>query len=91
MNADWMEVVTVVALVALTLGGSAFAIRAVKGPTLADRVVAIDGVLVTIVAATLVSAVRTGSGWFVDVGRVVGFVGFVGTTAAARFIEGRGD
>jgi multisubunit Na+/H+ antiporter MnhF subunit len=78
------------ALVLLVLGGACFLVRAVIGPSLADRVVAIDGLVITIVAAILVNSIRADSSWFLDVGLVVALIGFVGTTAGARFIEQRG-
>ncbi|MGB3409894.1 MAG: monovalent cation/H+ antiporter complex subunit F [Microthrixaceae bacterium] len=78
------------ALALLVVGGACFLIRAVIGPSLADRVIAIDGLVITIVAAVLTNSIRTDSTWFLDVGLVVAFIGFVGTTAGARFIERRG-
>jgi multicomponent Na+:H+ antiporter subunit F len=82
--------VIVAAIVLLVASAACFMTRAVLGPSLADRVVAIDGFVVTIVAVILVDSIRTGSPWFLGVAVVVAFVGFVGTTAAARFIERRG-
>jgi multicomponent Na+:H+ antiporter subunit F len=79
-----------VAAVLLCGGAACFLARAVKGPSLADRVIAIDGLVVTIVALILVESIRTRDGWFLGVALVVAFVGFVGTTAGARFIEQRG-
>ena len=79
-----------VALVLLLLGGAGFFGRVVLGPTLADRVVALDGLIVTIVAAIVLNSIRLDVDWYLDVALVVAFVGFVGTTAGARFIERRG-
>ena len=79
-----------VAFVLLTAAAACFFARLVRGPSLADRVVALDGLVITIVAAIAVDAARTGSDLFLDVAVVVAFVGFVGTAAAARFIEQRG-
>jgi multicomponent Na+:H+ antiporter subunit F len=79
-----------VALVLLALGGGCFLARAIAGPSLADRVVAIDGLVVTILAAILLHSIRSDSVRFLDVAVVVAFIGFVGTTAGARFIERRG-
>lgn len=78
------------AIVLTVAGGAGFLVRTVIGPSLADRVVAIDGLVVTIVAATILNAIRTDSRWFLDVAVVVAIIGFVGTSAAARFIERRG-
>lgn len=79
-----------VAQVLLVVAGGLFVFRLLRGPSLADRVVALDALVVTIVAGTLLHAVRTDSAWFVNLALIVGFVGFVGASAAARFIERRG-
>jgi multicomponent Na+:H+ antiporter subunit F len=80
----------VAALALLTVGGACFLFRLVRGPSLADRVVALDGLVVTIVSAIVIDAALRRSTAFLDVAVVVAFVGFVGTAAAARFIEQRG-
>lgn len=79
-----------IALVLLALGGGCFVGRLLVGPSIADRVVALDGLVVTIVAAIILHAANADAPAFVDVAVVVAFVGFVGTAASARFIERRG-
>lgn len=79
------------ALVLLTIGGVLFTIRLVVGPNLSSRVVALDGLVVTIIAAIAIDAARTGSAVFLDAVVVVALVGFIATAAAARYIEDRGD
>jgi multicomponent Na+:H+ antiporter subunit F len=79
-----------VAFVLLGVAALGFAYRLVRGPSVADRVVALDGLLLLVVSALAVDAARTGSGAFVDAAVVVGLLGFVGTGVAARFIEQRG-
>lgn len=81
---------TAVAAAALVVAAACFVARAVAGPSLADRIVAIDGLVVTLVGLTLVRSMRTGSTSFLAVAVVVAFIGFVGTAAAARFVEQRG-
>lgn len=78
------------ATVLLVGGAACFVTRALRGPSLADRVVGIDALVVTIVALILVHSIRTDSSWFLGAAVVVAFVGFVGTAAGARFIERRG-
>jgi multicomponent Na+:H+ antiporter subunit F len=80
----------VAALVMLAIAGACFFARLVLGPTLADRVVALDGLVITLISAIALDAARTGSPLFVDAVVVIALVGFVGTAAAARFIEERG-
>lgn len=80
----------VCAFVLLTAAGACFIYRLVIGPSLADRVLALDGVLVVGASSLAVNALRTGSGAFLPVLIVITLVGFVGTSIAARFIERRG-
>lgn len=79
-----------IAMLLLLVGGIGFVVRVVIGPSLADRIVALDGLVVTIVAATILNAIRDDSPRFLDLALAVAFVGFVGATAAARFVERRG-
>ena len=62
-------------------------IRIVRGPTLADRVVALDMMTTTIAAFCALVWVRAGVSAFVDVGIVVALVGFLATVALARYAE----
>ena len=78
------------AMILLIAGAGCFLVRAIVGPSLADRLVAIDGLVVTIVAIILIISISTNTAWFLDVAVVVALVGFLGTTAGARFIERRG-
>jgi multisubunit Na+/H+ antiporter MnhF subunit len=77
--------------VLLGLGGVLFTIRLVLGPNLSSRVVALDGLVITIIAAIAADAARTDSAVFLDAVVVVALVGFIATAAAARYIEDRGD
>lgn len=81
---------TTLALALLALAGVGFVTRAVIGPSIADRVVAVDALLIVVIASLAVDAARSGRTAFVDVAVVIGLLGFVGTGVAARFIERRG-
>lgn len=66
-----------------------FAVRLWRGPTLSDRVVALDGMLLTGGSMILVNAADTGDGSFLMVAVMLTLVGFISTAVIARFIEGR--
>ncbi|MFO8126889.1 monovalent cation/H+ antiporter complex subunit F [Yoonia sp.] len=83
---DWSIYITFV-MVMLSLA-IAF-IRLAKGPSLADRVVALDMMTVSIIAVCGVTAVATGVGALLDVALVLALVGFLATVALARFAERR--
>lgn len=82
---------TTIALTLLGLAALVLSVRAFIGPSVADRVIAIDALLVVIVSGLAVDAAATGRTAFIDVAVVVGLLGFVGTGVAARFIEKRGS
>ena len=75
--------------VVLALAGSGFFYRLLRGPSVADRVLSIEGMIMTGIGAIAVRALQTGDGSFLPVRVVVTLVSFVGTAAAARFIEER--
>ncbi len=79
-----------VTFVVLVLAAVLFFWRLFRGPTLADRVNALNGLIVVFVSAIAAHAIETGLGAFIPVIVVVTLVGFVGTAMVARFIEGRG-
>ena len=78
------------AFVLLGLAAAGFSFRLVRGPSLADRIVAIDGLLLVVISMLAVETARTGDTVFVDAIVIVGLLGFVGTSVAARFVERRG-
>ena len=65
-------------------------IRLVKGPTLPDRVVAMDLIGVLVVGLIVVLAGRSGVRATLDAAIVIALVGFLGTIAYATYVE-RGD
>lgn len=73
----------------LAVAAVCFAFRLVRGPSLADRVIGLDGLLVVGIGAITVNAIRTGSGAFLPVLVVIALVSFVSTAVVARFIETR--
>lgn len=85
-----MNVVTAIALGGLAVSGALCFVRLVRGRSLADRIVALDSLLVVIVSGIAVHAARTGEGTYLNVMVVAALLGFVSTLAVARFIGERG-
>lgn len=65
------------------------AVRLLRGPTLADRVVVIDLVGSLAIGLAGAAAVVTGSPVLLDVGLIVALVTFLGTVGFARYLEGK--
>lgn len=74
----------------LGIAATGFLYRLIVGPSLADRIIAVDGALLIVISVLVVETARTGDGVFVDAIVIVGLLGFVGTSVAARFVERRG-
>lgn len=85
-----MMLASSIALVLLTIAGVLCLFRLLRGGSLADRIVALDTLLVVVVCGIAVHAARTGSDVFLDVAVVATLLGFTGTALVARFIERRG-
>ncbi len=80
-----------VAYLLLAVAAGLFMVRMLMGPNVADRVIAIDGLLATILAGVMVNAAWTDSSISIDTVLVVALLGFVGTSVLARYIEQRGS
>ncbi|WP_164104078.1 monovalent cation/H+ antiporter complex subunit F [Candidatus Laterigemmans baculatus] len=86
-------VVAVVSLLAMNLLVVAIffaVVRLLRGPSLSDRVVALDLVGVLAVGMISVHAVFTGQPMLLRVAILLALVAFVGTVAFAFFLEKRG-
>lgn len=85
-----MSVLVSVLFGLLTVAAVLCLARLWRGGSLADRIVALDTLLVVVVCGIAVDAVRRRSGVFLDVAVVAALLGFTGTSLVARFIERRG-
>lgn len=64
--------------------------RIIKGPTMPDRVVALDMIGVNLISGVAVFSVVLQTHAFLEVILIVGILAFISTIALARFVE-RGD
>jgi len=87
MGAD--TILSAAATIALFLMGAAFfltAFRIVRGPTLPDRIVALDMLVAIAIGFIAVIALKTGFSLYIDIAIALGLVGFLATVAFARFV-----
>jgi multicomponent Na+:H+ antiporter subunit F len=66
------------------------AIRAVLGPTIPDRMVAIDTLTVIVVLILVLLGVYYRASIYLDIALIYAFLNFLGTIALAKYLEGRG-
>ena len=86
-----MNTVTVVCLAVSLMSASLCILRALRGPSVPDRAIALDALVVVLVNGLGIVVVRDGDGLLVDAILVIGLLGFVATLAVARFAESRGS
>jgi len=80
---DWASMLALV-MVALALLLSL--IRIVIGPTLADRVLALDLLTIVVMGFVGIIAVRTGLMLYLEIAIAIALMGFLATIALARYI-----
>ncbi len=79
-----------IAFLTLSLAAALFVVRLIRGPSVPDRVIALDGLLITVMCGVLLAAAWEESPIGIDTVPVVALLGFVGTGAIARYVEQRG-
>jgi multicomponent Na+:H+ antiporter subunit F len=84
--ADLLQWTTLIALILLGLALLVSVVRIVIGPTLADRVLALD--LMTVIAMGFIGAIaiRTGQMLYLDIAIALALLGFLATIAFARYV-----
>lgn len=63
--------------------------RILRGPTPADRAVAIDILGILILGFCAVLGIPTGRDWYIDIGIAWALQSFISTLALAKYLEGR--
>jgi multicomponent Na+:H+ antiporter subunit F len=82
-----LDIIAQITLATLGLALLVAFIRLVKGPTLTDRIVAMDLFGVLVVGLIVVLAGRSGVRATLDAAIVIALVGFLGTVAYATYVE----
>lgn len=86
--------IATVATVLITILALPFALasyRMIKGPSYADRFVALDMLTAVVVSFAGLTAVATGRGDFLDIALGVALINFVSTCAFTAFLEHKRD
>ena len=84
-----VDYASIFALAVLVLALTLTVYRVIIGPTLPDRVIALDMLVGIVIGFIAVIALRTGFTLYIDIAIALGLVGFLATVAFARFILAR--
>ena len=83
---EFLHLATTISLGILTLAWILNIYRIAAGPSLPDRVLALDMLVAIAIGYIAVIALRTGFMLYLDIAIALGLVGFLSTVAFARFI-----
>lgn len=86
-----IEVASTIAFGILGVAALLCLVRMIRGPRLADRIVALDTLLLMVVSGIAVRAAVSGDDTYLDVMVVAALLAFAGTSMVANFIEKRGS
>ena len=78
-------------LACLLLGLLLTVLRLVRGPTLPDRVLALDLVTTLALGFIVLVAILTGFYLYLDIAIALGLLGFLSTVALARYVQKRAE
>lgn len=79
----------VVLIVALSFGAFFCLYRALQGPSISDRAIAVDIMSVIFTSITALMALRYRLAYLLDLSIALAVISFVGTLALAKYLEGR--
>lgn len=87
---DFLYVAVHIGLAILSLTFLITVIKVIHGPTLPDRILALDMLVAVAIGFIAVVGIKTGYTLYLDIAIALGLVGFLATVAFARFILARG-
>jgi len=82
-----MTTFILVCLTILTIAMIGIIIRLVKGPTVADRIVALDALGVGLVSTAALVSIIADTLFFSEIILLIAIIAFIGTVAFSKFIE----
>lgn len=86
---DFLSFTIIIALVLLSASFLVTVCRVVIGPTLPDRILALDMLVAVALGFIAVLGIKTGYALYLDIAIALGLVGFLATVAFARFVMSR--
>ncbi|MBM7704645.1 Na(+)/H(+) antiporter subunit F1 [Metabacillus iocasae] len=79
-----------IALIIISVATIGFVYRVIKGPSTADRVIALDAIGINLIAITAIISVILRTEAFLEVILLLGIIAFIGTIAFSKFLQ-RGE
>lgn len=81
------QTILIIALILFATAIGIVSYRIIKGPTMPDRVVALDAIGVNLISVAAVVSIVLNTRAFLEVILIVGILAFISTIAFSKFIE----
>jgi multicomponent Na+:H+ antiporter subunit F len=82
-----LEIIIRLSLLGVSLAMLGLIYRVIKGPTTADRVVALDAIGINLVGMIALVSILLKTNAFLDIILLIGILAFIGTVAFSKFLE----
>ncbi|MCM3588461.1 Na(+)/H(+) antiporter subunit F1 [Mesobacillus maritimus] len=81
------DVMLYIALLFISFAMVGLVYRVIKGPSVPDRVIALDGLGINLVATIAILSIILRTSAFLDIILLIGILAFIGTVAFAKYLE----
>ncbi|TDM12533.1 Na(+)/H(+) antiporter subunit F1 [Macrococcus lamae] len=85
-----MTIVVIIALIIVAVSMLGFLYRAIKGPSVADRVVALDALGISLMAIIALFSILLNTTHYIGIIMLLAILSFLGTASFAKFMD-RGE
>lgn len=82
-----IELVVKIAILCMSVAILGLLYRVIKGPTIPDRVVALDAIGINLVAVIALVSIFLKTNAFLEIILLIGILSFIGTVAFAKYLE----
>jgi multicomponent Na+:H+ antiporter subunit F len=83
-----LQISLTIALIIMSLSVAVCFVRVIKGPTMSDRILALDTIGITMIGIIGIIMIIQNTLAYAEVILVIAILAFIGTIALAKFIEG---
>nr|WP_042352182.1 Na(+)/H(+) antiporter subunit F1 [Bacillus massiliigorillae] len=81
------QIIIAIALVCISLSMLGLIYRVIKGPSIPDRVIALDALGINLIAVIALVSIFLDTYAFLEVILLLGILAFIGTVAMAKYLE----
>ncbi len=81
------DVLLYIALFIISIAMVGLVYRVIKGPSTPDRVIALDGIGINLVAIIAILSIMLRTSAFLDIILLIGILAFIGTVTFAKYLE----